>query len=239
MISKYFKDFDKKVVKKKKPMSSRIRAKAKACTNRPWMLNIYRDMLAGVIPSHLIIDAVKPIDSAGFSPDGVDLVTYDKYCRDIIDLMGGYVPYELVYGMFHVVQNLNKDSLIDVLSKIATAKKLNMYAITRKERKGSHIPSFAVVASSKYEFKELKNDIINFYLSKNIEYQYEIDILMVMHKGIVVKNWREKRSFIALETNEDTFMWFFILMNEYLDVKKDRAIDFRNYVKKEIIYNEY
>ena len=62
---------------------------------------------------------------------------------------------------------------------------------------------------------------------------------MILHKGIVVKNWREKRSFIALETNEDTFMWFFILMNEYLDVKKEHNIDFRKYVKKEVVYNEY
>jgi len=128
---------------------------------------------------------------------------------------------------------------VEALSRIATAKKLNMYAAASEEEERIHIPSFLVVSSTKYEFPELKNDIINFYLSKNIEYQYELDILMVMNRGIVVKNWREKRSFIALETKEDTFMWFFILMNEYLDLKKDRAIDFRNYVKKEIIYSEY
>ena len=62
---------------------------------------------------------------------------------------------------------------------------------------------------------------------------------MILHKGIVVKNWRERRSFIALETKEDTFMWFFILMNEYLDVKREQNIDFRKYVKKEVVYNEY
>ncbi|HQL83945.1 MAG TPA: hypothetical protein PK307_17225, partial [Spirochaetota bacterium] len=144
-----------------------------------------------------------------------------------------------VYGMFHLVQDLDKEVLIDVLGKTATAKKLNMFALNQEGDERIHIPSFTVAASSKYQFIELKNDIINYYLAKNIEYQYEIDILMILHKGIVVKNWREKRSFIALETNEDTFMWFFILMNEYLDARREPNIDFRKYVKKEVVYNEY
>ncbi len=238
MISKFFKDYDKKFYKKKAGDAAETK-KGKTTARGAIDLDLLRNNLSGLIPSNFKIGPVKPIDSSGFSPDGADLVIYDEYCRDIIDLMGGYIPFELIYGLIHVVQTLNKDSLIEVMSKIATAKKLNMYAASSEEEDRVHIPSFVVVSSTKYTFQELKNDIINFYLSKSIEYQYELDILMVMHKGIVVKNWREKRSFIALETNEDTFMWFFILMNEYLDLKRDRAIDFRNYVKKEIIYNEY
>ncbi len=239
MISKYFKDFDKKVVKKRKPEEQPPQGKGKGLHKSTLDVKHFRDMVAGVIPAHLSIDAVKPIDSAGFSPDGVDLVAYHKYYPDIINLMGGYVPYELVHGMFHLIQDLDKESLIDVLGKTATAKKLNMFVMNQEGEERSHIPTFAVAASSKYQFIELKNDIINYYLAKNIEYQYEIDILMILHKGIVVKNWREKRSFIALETNEDTFMWFFILMNEYLDARKDLNIDFRKYVKKDVVYNEY
>ncbi len=238
MISKFFKDYDKKLYTKKTDNAAAPK-KGKGASRGAIDLDLFRDNLSGIIQSNLKIAPVKPIDSSGFSPDGADLVIYDEYCRDILNLMGGYVPYELIYGLIHMVPTLNKDSLIEVLSKIATAKKLNMYAAPAEEEERVHIPSFVVVSSTKYEFQELKNDIVNFYLSKNIEYQYELDILMVMHKGIVVKNWREKRSFIALETNDDTFMWFFILMNEYLELKKDRAIDFRNYVKKEIIYNEF
>lgn len=239
MISKYFKDFDKKIIKKKKPAETDHEKKLKVSAGGHIDIHLLQENLSRVIPSHLNIGAFKPIDSAGFSPDGADLVIYDEYCPDIVELMGGFVPFELLYGLVHLVQSLNKESLIEVLSKIAAAKKLNMYAAPSEEEDRIHIPSFLIVSSMKYEFQELKNDIINFYLAKNIEYQYEVDIIMVMNRGIVVKNWREKRSFIALETKEDTFMWFFILMNEYLDMKKDRAIDFRNYVKKEVIYNEY
>jgi len=240
MIGKYFKDFDKKILKIKKPATGAHETKGKTATRASVDMRMMKDSLSRIIPSRLTIDSVKPVDSSGFSPDGVDLIVYDEYCPDIVELMGGHVPYELLYGMFHVVPNLTKESLTEVLGRVAVAKKLNMYAsIPEEEETMAHVPSFVVAASSKYHFSDLKNDIINYYLSKNTEYQHEIDILMIMHKGIVVKNWREKRSFIALETKEDTFMWFFILMNEYLDQKKKTVIDFRNYVKKEVIYNEY
>ncbi len=238
MLLKYFKDFDKKLIKKK-AADEEAPVKGKGSSKGAIDLRHLQESLSRIIPSHLKVGPVKPIDSAGFSPDGADLVIYNEYCPDIVNIMGGYVPCELLYGLIHVVQTLNKDSLVEAMGKIATAKKLNTFAAGSEEDEAMHIPSFVIVSSTKYEFQELKNDIINYYLSKNIEYKYELDILMVLHKGIVVKNWREKRSFIALETNEDTFMWFFILMNEYLDMKKDRAIDFRNYVKKEVIYNEF
>ncbi len=240
MIAKYFKDYDKRIIKKKKPTAKGPAKKGKAAAGGALDTKLLKESLSGIIPSFLKIDAVKIIDSAGFSPDGVDLAAYREHYPQIIDIMGGYVPYELIHGMFHVVQNLDKDSLVEMLGKIATAKKLNMYAAEQEEDEArTGIPSFVIAASSKYQFIELKNDIINYYLSKNVEYRHELDILMIVNKGIVVKNWREKRSFIALETKEDTFLWFFILMNEYLDVKKELDIDFRKYVKKEIRYNEY
>jgi hypothetical protein len=243
MISKYFKELGAGVLKKKK---GAVKAKAPgkkktgSAGGASIDISLLRQTLSRVIPARLKIDAVRPIDSTGFSPEGVDLVAYDETYPDIIRLMNGYIPYELTCGMFHVVQDLNRDSLFDVMGKVATAKKLNMFSAEPvSEDDQITIPSFAMAASTKYQMQELKNDIVNHYLSKSIEHRYEFDILMIMNKGIVVKNWREKRSFIALETKDDTFMWFFILMNEYLDVKRERSVDFRNYVKKEVVYNEY
>ena len=240
MIANYFKDYHKRIVKAKKASPKAPGKKGKPAAGGSIDVKALKQQLSGIVPAFLKIDSVKAIDSAGFSPEGVDLVAYREYCHDIVDILGGYVPYELVHGFYHVVQDLNKDSLVEVLGKIATAKKLNMYAAEQAEDEAPPaIPSFVIAASSKYQFIELKNDIINYYLSKNIEYRHELDILMIVNKGIVVKNWREKRSFIALETKEDTFLWFFILMNEYLDVKNMQEVDFRKYVKKEIRYNEY
>lgn len=241
MISKYFKGFEKQVVKKKKQAGSAADKKKGGKGGPKAVIDVkaLKEAIAGIIPSPLTVDSVKAIDSSGFSPDGVDLIVYKPYCPDIVTIMGGYVPFETIYGMYHIVQELTKDTLVDVLNKIATAKKLNVFAVDQEETERTYIPSFVVAAHTKYNFQELKNDIINYYLSKSIEYQNEIDILMVLNRGIVVKNWREKRSFIALETNDDTHMWFFILMNEYLDVNRQINIDFRKYVKKDVVYTEY
>ena len=54
-----------------------------------------------------------------------------------------------------------------------------------------------------------------------------------------VSDWKEKRSYKALETGKDTFKWFFMLMNEYLDVERGSDLDLRNYVKRQERYNEY
>ena len=129
MISKYFREFDRKVLRRKKTDEPEVPGKGKVSPRVALDLEQVRDTLAGIIPSHLTIEAAKPIDSAGFSPDGIDLIAYQKYYPDIVNILGGYVPYELVYGTYHLVQDLDKEALIDVLGRTATAKKLNMFAM--------------------------------------------------------------------------------------------------------------
>jgi hypothetical protein len=240
MIDSYFKNFGKSIVMKgragAKPSTGKARSKSGSKITIDTRL--LKEALIPLIPLDLTIETVRPVDSGGFSPEGVDLVAYRKYCPDIIGIMGGYVPGELIYGFYHIVQELTRDSLEKVLDTIAKAKKLNMF--TDGDEAGAvPIPSFVIAANTRYKFSELKNDITNYYMTKSIEHQYEMDILLVLRKGVVVKNWREKRSFIALETLEDSAMWFYILMIEYLDVERVIDIDFRKYVKKDVIYNEY
>lgn len=232
MLSKYFtnfgKNFKKKGTKTKKDKSSQGYDK-KAII----------DSFAGIIPAHLSVGDLKPIDQSGFSPEGVDFIVYKKHCEDIAEIMNGYIPYELMRASFFVVDGLKKQDLFEVLNKIAMAKKMNSFSQKDDEADQIVVPAFLIVLDSDYDFLELKNDIVNFYLSKNTEHHCELDILMIVNKGLVVKNWREMRSFIALETNEDTNMWFYILMDEYLNVQLPDTIDFRNYVKKEVVYKEY
>jgi hypothetical protein len=240
MIDSYFKDFEKNIVKKGRAGAKPSKGKAGSKRGSKTTIDtgLLKEALTPLIPLDLTIEAVRPVDSGGFSPEGVDLVAYRKYCPDIIGIMGGFIPGELIYGFYHIVQELNKDSLEKVLDTIAKAKRLNMF--TEADEVGAvPIPSFVVAANTRYKFSDLKNDITNYYMTKSIEHQYELDILMVLRKGVVVKNWREKRSFIALETMEDTAMWFYILMNEYLDAERVIDIDFRKYVRKDVIYNEY
>ena len=76
-------------------------------------------------------------------------------------------------------------------------------------------------------------------MAKGIDNISEVDIIAILGKGVIVKNWREKRSYSAIETGKDTLMWFFILMNEYLDIPRGENFDLRAYVKHAENYNEY
>ncbi|HOF14608.1 MAG TPA: hypothetical protein PLN01_09820, partial [Spirochaetota bacterium] len=93
-------------------------------------------------------------------------------------------------------------------------KKLNKYAELDQD---IIIPAFVIAQSSDIDVPQLKNDVLDYYVDYSVDSTFEFDIMMTIGKGIIIKDWREKRKFVALETEEDTLLWFFILMNEYLD----------------------
>ncbi len=252
MISKYFDDFNKKIVKKRKTAANKkTKSAAKKTSGKgssagkktteqiKFDLKLFSEKLNNIIPAFLQIASVKPIDSSGFSPSGADLIAYKPFCRDIIEIMDGYIPYESVYGTYHIEPALNKSDLGSLLGRVAAVKRLNTSAENPEGGKSVVVPAFIVIGETSFSIRDIKNEIINFYIEKSVNSDFEFDILIIWNKGIIVKNWREKRSFIALETGEDTMLWFFILMNEYLDVEKNVEPDFRQYLKKDITYKEY
>ncbi len=193
--------------------------------------------IEGIVPPELSIGTLGIIDPSGYSPEGVDFITYRPLCRDMAALMGGYVPSELVYGTFHVCDALGRESLQGGLNRVIQAKKLNLFTEERQDYPA--IPAFIISGGGAMPLENVKETIIDYYVSKSVDYVLEFDVLMILNKGLVVKNWREKRSFIALETGAATLMWFYILMHEYLDIERGKALDLRNYVKYSEKYAEY
>ena len=243
MLKNYFIDFSKKIIKKTaSAKASSGKASSARGAVKKGSLNIdvasFTEKLDGIIPQNLRVASLKPVDSSGFSPDGADLIAYREYCRDIDKVMNGYVPYELIHGAFFIVNDLNKSSLADVFGRVSTVKKINRFT----EEAGSFsIPSFIIAGNnSDYTLPELKNDIMNYYMSKNVSSESEFEIMMILNGGLLIKDWhRGEHRYIGLETGEDTMTWFFILMNEYLDVEREEAFDIRKYVRTEKTYNEF
>ena len=246
MFSKYFENIEKSLIKKPKaPQKTEKGTKgSKGRKSEPEKkdkitvdVNFFKDTLNKIIASRFVIDSVKMVDPSGYSPDETDLIAYKQLYRDIVSIMGGCVPCELVYGTFHLYQAINKSSLNDLIRSIVQVKKINRFS--DREDKPALIPAFAIANNSDISLADLKSALIDNYMSMSVEPASEVDIVMIVNKGLIIKNWRDKRSYIALETGKDTFMWFFILMNEYLDVNKDSEFDLRNYVKHVEKYNEY
>lgn len=253
MLTKYFEDFDKKIVvrtkaetKKSTSKSAKTKAGKKSVKKTvpktkkiKFNTKLFADNLNKIIPSHLAIRDVKPVDSSGFSPEGADLIIYKEYCKDIVEIMNGCIPYELVYGAIHIEPQLTIKNLQEAIERVLSVKKLNRYTESFDENESYPIPSFIVSADTDLTPGEIKNSLLNYYMAKSIDHRLEVDILVVLNRGIIVKDWKEKRSYIGLETNEDTMYWFFILMNEYLDIEKNIELDFRNYIMKNVTYNQY
>ncbi len=248
MLSKYFSNFDKNITKKSQPSSKKSSKKstkktAKSTAQKGGKLAIdvkkLKESLNRIVPFTLAVDSAAPVTVTGFSPEGADLIAYKKYNEDIIEMMDGYIPFELIHGTYHVVHKLDKKSLVDALERVVEVKKMNRFSESGSEAYIPPFSSFIITADTTLSFQEIKEDILEFYVSRGIDHDLEMDILALVNRGVVVKNWREKRSFIALETNEDTSMWFAILMNEYLEVEKEVPFDMRNYVRKDIVYREY
>jgi len=240
MLKNYFIDFNKKIIKKAASAKTAT-GKGKGAVKKG-TVNIdvaaFIEKLDGIIPQKLRVDSLKPVDSSGFSPEGADIIAYKEYCRDIDKVMNGYIPYELIHGAFFMVNDLTKSSLADVFVRVATVKKINHFT----EEAGSFsIPSFVIAGNNpEYTLPELKNDIMNYYMSKNVSAESEFEIMMIHNSGLLIKDWHKgDHRFIGLETGEDTMMWFFILMNEYLDVEREDVFDIRKYVRTEKAYNEF
>lgn len=246
MFSAYFEkveaDLIKKCVSKKKTTKKTTKKKtAKKTTKKTTAadpLKHVMDAFSKIIPSDLILMQNKIVDTADYTSDTADFIACPKKFEDIEKIFSDAIPHTFVKASYVICPEINRKNLVDSLVKIAHVKKLGHYTeeVDVEDRSSEMIPSFVIAYDSTYTFKELKESIIEIYTEENVDSLFEFDIMVVLGKGIVIKNWRERRSFIALETKKDTLKWFFILMNEYLD---SGMPDLRSFVKESGVYDEY
>ena len=94
-------------------------------------------------------------------------------------------------------------------------------------------------SSSGYSLPEIRETVIETYMSQDVEPDFEADIIVVLGKGLLAKKWGQPRSYAAIETGADTLMWFYILMREYLETGKTGTVDLRALVLDQGNYPEY
>ena len=198
--------------------------------------NDLRKTLQGMIPDFLKLDSVKVVDSTDYSPEGIDFLVYREMYPEIMTMLGGRLPAELVYGTYHAVVNLTEETLLDALKRVMQAKKLNRYVTEKNEE--FVIPAFILVYATKLPLAKIKEIVLEQYMANGTDHAFEFDILMVLNRGLLIKDWREKRNFVGLETGPNTLKWFFILMNEYFESDRGKILDLRSYARETGKYNE-
>jgi hypothetical protein len=246
MFREYFIKKQKELLKKNK-ISSKSSAKTgtagaktkskKISTEASYDVKNFEKLMENLMPQNLLFENASAVDASGYVPENLDYIIYYNKWPYIKDIMGGYVPAELIYATCHVEKKLTKTSIDSVLNKVVLAKKLNRF--TEETNQSYMIPSFMVVYESTVDLPDIKNRVVDYYMNKSVDPLLEFDVMMVVNKGIVIKDWREKRKFVALETGRDSLMWFFVLMNEYLEIDEQREVDLRNYIHQKERYNEY
>ncbi len=246
MFRDYFEKKQKELLKKKQ-VSSKSQAKTKSKstkskaskTTAPASYDVknFEKLMENLLPQGLKLENSSPVDASGYIPENIDYIVYHEKWPALKEMMNGCIPAELVYATCHVEKKLTKGSLENLLNNVLLAKKLNRF--TEEISQAYMIPSFLIVYESSLDLPGIKDSITDFYIDRSVDSLLEFDVMLVVNKGIIIKDWREKRKFVALETGRDSLMWFFILMNEYLEMDEQREVELRNYVHQKERYEEY
>jgi len=242
MFSAYFNQLQKQLLKtytkssKKEAVSAPVPAKAKKPAKKDY--KPVMDAVSSMFSPEICVMSKKIADQSGYISDSADFIAVRKKFSAIDEIFHEAVPAELTAASFNVIEEVNHKQLTDVLIKAALIKKIDHYSEEAEDP--AFIPGFIIALHTTYSLSELKEAIIDIYDKDSVEPMFEFDIMMVLGKGLIIKNWREgARSFIALETGEDTMKWFFLLLNEYVESKTAKDLDLRSYVKEAVHYNEY
>jgi hypothetical protein len=234
MFSAYFSDLEKKLIKKYKGAQ---KSAAKKTVKSSFDFPELAEAVDGMISGQLSVIHASIIDGSGFSPETPESVIYKPAFKKMSEIFDGKVPSSLVFGTVHACPIIDRKNLIEKLVEVAHIKKCDRFKEESEDI--PFIPSFIVSFESSYTIAELKESMLEIYRDQNVDSEFEVDIIAVLGTGIIVKNWREKRSYVALETGSDTLKWLFVLMNEYLDMDKKTSVDLRSLVTDEKVYKEY
>lgn len=243
MFNNYFQSLEKKLIKKyKTTVKKTVKKKAvkKKVAKKVSKVKYFEELVAAIndiTPAEILVTNNKIVDQSSYVSDSADFIACKNVYTDLAGIFAEGVPTEIVYAAYHVCPVVNRKNFVEVLKKVAGTKKSDQYV--EKEEDNVFIPSFIISFNSTYTLEELKKSILEIYTEENIEPQFEFDIMVVLGEGIIIKDWRDKRAYIALETKEDTLKWFFVLMNEYIEVDNARDLDLRSYIKETRRYNEY
>jgi hypothetical protein len=236
MFSAYFTKLEDELLKKYKPSGKGAAAK-KNKDHDSAAYSEFTKEIEGMIPSALSAGHGIIVDPSGYSPAPVDVTIYKSLSRKMNEIFGGKIPSELVYATMHIAPILDRKNLLEKLVEVANVKKCERFSENTSEP--GFIASFVVAFDTSYTMEELKAGVLSVYKEQDVGSEFEIDIIAVLGKGIMIKNWREQRSYVALETEHDTMKWLYILMNEYLEVDKSKDVDLREFVKDQKHYKEY
>ena len=169
----------------------------------------------------------------------VDFIVFQKWCKRFLELTGGYVLADQIFAFGTIETDLETRHIYNHASITEAVKTL--YAQDNELGDNDLVPCYSILLSFKSSLPLLshKKALEDIAVEKDIALNRETDLLCVLGQGIIVKDWENQGNFKVIETGEDTLMWFYILLLEYLDRDGNLGFDPREYIKENKEYREY
>ncbi len=168
-----------------------------------------------------------------------DLLIYKKWCESYLTLSGGYILAENLHAFLSLESDLSESHVIATHLALTRALK-SLYAHNKEELTHSIIPLYSILFAygSQRSLLYLKQNLLSIIEKKQSPLNHQVDMICVLGKGLLLKDWESGGGYRGIETGKDTLMWFYIILMEYLDRDNSVNVNLREYIKKTRHYAE-
>lgn len=195
------------------------------------------DFLKNHLPGDFSVASGKIRSKKHLLSRGCDALIYQRWFPRLVEAAGGYVPSDALHAFVTIESQLNSANLTTHVNLTRAVKTL--YAGEREFEAVIPVYSILFGYSSERTLLLLRQDLKDFADEKQIPANLEPDMIVCLDRGLLVKDWESGGAYRVVETLEDTLLWFFILLVEYLDRDGRLNLNLRETVKVAREYNQY
>ena len=167
-----------------------------------------------------------------------DALLYKGWCAHYLSMTGGYVLTEDTYAVFSIETSYKQQALGAHVGLTRAVKSL--YISQKEEAAEEIIPLYSIFFAydSSASLLAVKQHLLKYLDQKEVPLNQQLDLICILGKGLIVKDWEGGGGYRGLQTGHDTLMWFYIILMEYLDRGGELSLPLRDYVKSGRSYTE-
>lgn len=191
------------------------------------------------IPSHFAVSNGKVRNKKHILNKNCDLLIYHKWVPKVMEMMGGYILSDFLYAAMSIENTVSQDGIAQHATLTNALKTL--YAGDLDTPENRIVPMYSILFGyhTDMTLRSLRTAIGEIAVDKEIPVNHQIDMICILDRGIIIKDWESGGEYKIVETENDTLMWFYILLLEFLDRDGKVAFDVRDYIKVSREYKEY
>ncbi len=239
MFSDYFIEYSKSLKLSLEKNRSEAEVSSKTRGKGLKAYNDFFRFLKDHIPETYVLANGKVRNKQHILNKSCDLLIYNKYTPKILDMAGGYILADLVYGFMSLDYSLNQAAM-ESHSTLTGALK-TLYRMDKPIADNEPVPLYSIhfIYNNELSLADYRDYIRKNSSARGMPINAELDLAVVLDQGIMIKNWEDRGRYLILETGPDTLQWFYILLMEFLDRDGANPIDFREMIRTPKRYQEY